>query len=213
MLIDSGSGPMACVLQAGAAGVEVGSADLRTGLRGSGTRAVLLDSALVGNGDVVGGEASVAAALQHRLLTTAARACGVARASVDAAAAYLKERRQFGVRLADMPGLRAMAAAAAVRLAAAEAAMWSVAGRPDALRPAGLGACAETAAMCVETAVQASTDALQLHGGYGYTRDFPVERLLRDALSLRASLGGTGAMLEIAATALMGPAQEYQTKS
>lgn len=206
ILFETRDGSRACVLDAHAPGVEVGAPDRRTGLRGAATRALTLDSAAVRPVDLIGAEASVAAARQHRLLTTAGRANGVARAAVDAAARYLGERRQFGVRLADMAGLRAMAARAAARLGAAEAALWELAGRPDALAPGAEGACAGTALVCVETAVAVSTDALQLHGGYGYTHDFPLERFLRDALSLRASIGGSRTALDAAATGLLGPA-------
>jgi alkylation response protein AidB-like acyl-CoA dehydrogenase len=190
------------------AGITLGSADRRTGLRGAVTRTLTFDSVLVGARDVIGDADAVAAAIQHRLLTTSARANGVARAALTAGIKYLAERRQFGVRLQEMTGLRALVGTAAARVSAAEALTWEVAGRHDALAPNSHGACAEVALISTECAVSVATDALQLHGGYGYVHDYPIERLLRDALSLRAALGGTRPLRAAAANGLLGAPNE-----
>ncbi len=195
------------LLPSGRPGVEIGVPDRLTGLRGAGTRTVVLTDVRLDPDEVVGGAAAATAARQYRLFATACRAAGVSRAALDGAVAYMDERRQFGVRLADMAGLRAIAAAAAARLRTVEAAIWDLAGRPDALEPGGRGSCAEVSVECAEAAVAITTDALQLHGGYGYTDDFPAERLFRDALSLRASIGGTRAPLELVGAELLGPAR------
>jgi len=199
-------GPVAALLDVDREGLAIGPVEERTGLHGNGARSVELDGVTVSGDDLVGGERAVAAARAHYLLSTAARANGVARAALDAAVSYLDERRQFGVRLADMAGLRAIAAADASRLALAEAAVWELAGDPDALVPALRGAPAKVAYGATELAITIATDALQLHGGYGYTHDFPVERHLRDAVSLRALAGGSRPNLDLAATGLLGPA-------
>lgn len=148
----------------------------RTGLRGAGTARVELDGV---RAEVVGDAAAVEAVARHAaLVTAAAAAVGVADAALDQAREYLLARHQFGQALAGFAALRAMVGSMAADVDAAWGLVETVARR---------GSDPERAvAVATRTAVRTTIDALQLHGGYGYTQDFPVERMLRDALSLRA---------------------------
>jgi alkylation response protein AidB-like acyl-CoA dehydrogenase len=115
--------------------------------------------------------------------TIGAQAVGIGQGALDYAAGYLKQRKQFGHPIADFQGLQFMVADMAMRLEAARGLVYRACGAIDAGDPNGdlssLGAMAKCFAS--DVAMQVATDAVQLLGGYGYTRDFPVERFMRDA--------------------------------
>lgn len=158
----------------------------RTGLRGSGSAAVRFAGVRVAPEDVLGRADAGAAARRHAVLAVAAASCGIAATAVDQASRYVSERRQFGRSLATFAGLRAMVAAMVVQVDAA----WSL---TEAAARERHGSEHEAAMFATEAAVGVCLDALQLHGGYGYTVEYPVERLVRDAVSLRARVGGARA--------------------
>src|SRR4029079_11533971 len=118
------------------------------------------------------------AALDSGRLGIAACAVGLAQAALDEAVAYARQRRQFGRAIADFQGLRFLLADMATRIEAGRALYLSAA----RLRDAGLPFTAQAAMaklFCTDTAMQVTTDAVQLLGGYGYTADFPLERYMR----------------------------------
>ncbi|MEW6474999.1 MAG: acyl-CoA dehydrogenase family protein [Actinomycetota bacterium] len=149
------------------------------GLRAAGRGALVLDRAPAA---LIGDSAAVAAARSLWLLGLGATATGVARAALDLAGVHLQNRIQFRTPLSRLPALRATVADLDRDLCAAEAAV--TAATRDLTRAAGA---ARTAA---EVAVRATGEAIQLHGGYGYIVDTGVERLFRDALSIRARVLG-----------------------
>ncbi len=109
-----------------------------------------------------------------------ASAVGIARASLDAAVAYAKERKQFGKPIAALEGIQFMLADMAMRVEAARLLVWQAAWLHDQ----GLRNTKESSiAKCFagDTAMQVSMDAVQVLGGYGYMKDFPVEKYMRDA--------------------------------
>lgn len=173
----------------------VGPVQRRTGLRGTDPRSVDLTGATGGG---PGLPASVAVAARRLdWLTGAATGIGIGRRAVDEAAAYLRGREQFGTVLADLPALRSMLAGMQGRIEGAAAQLLVAATDHQDLERAGLAAAAAVSAAC-----DVALDAIQLHGGYGYITEYPVERLLRDAVSLRASLGGTRPLRQPAGRAL-----------
>jgi alkylation response protein AidB-like acyl-CoA dehydrogenase len=115
--------------------------------------------------------------------TIGAQAVGIAQGSLDYATGYMKRRQQFGHPIADFQGLRFMIADMGMRIEAARGLVYRACEEVDLDDPDGnlgkLGAMAKCFAS--DVAMAAATDAVQLLGGYGYTRDFPVERFMRDA--------------------------------
>jgi alkylation response protein AidB-like acyl-CoA dehydrogenase len=127
------------------------------------------------------GYATAMRTLDHTRVTIGAQAVGIAQGALDYAIGYLQERRQFGRPIAEFQGLRFMVADMGMRLEAARQLTYAAAGRAERDDPdlAFFGAAAKCFAS--DVAMQVTTDAVQLLGGYGYTRDYPVERMMRDA--------------------------------
>jgi alkylation response protein AidB-like acyl-CoA dehydrogenase len=168
-------------------GVKVPKLEHKLGLRASPTGEVSFDEVRVPVENLVGEEGRGFYIAMHTLdrsrPTIGAQAVGIAQGALDYAAGYLKRRTQFGRPLADLQGLQFMIADMAMRVEAARGLVYRACAAIDAGDPNGdlssLGAMAKCFAS--DVAMQVATDAVQLLGGYGYTRDFPVERFMRDA--------------------------------
>ncbi len=168
-------------------GVEVAPKEDKMGLRGSPTAAVSFDEVRVPAGNLVGEEGMGFTIAMHTLdrsrPTIGAQAVGIAQAAIDFASGYMKERRAFGKPIADLQGLRFMVADMAMKNEAARTLIYRACSLIDSGDPEGeltkVGAMAKCFAS--DTAMAVTTDAVQLLGGYGYTKDFPVERYMRDA--------------------------------
>ncbi|HSU00052.1 MAG TPA: acyl-CoA dehydrogenase family protein, partial [Geodermatophilus sp.] len=106
-------------------------------------------------------------------------AVGVAQAALDYAVGYARERRQFGVRIADFQGVAFMLADMATQVEAARALYLSAARKRDAGLPYAKEA-SMSKLFTTDTAMRVATDAVQVLGGYGYTQDYPVERYMRE---------------------------------
>jgi alkylation response protein AidB-like acyl-CoA dehydrogenase len=178
------------------------------GMKGSPTAQVHFDGVRVPDARRIGDEgqgfAIALAALDAGRLGIAACAVGVAQAALDTALGYMLERRQFGRPIADFQGLRFMLADMATRIEAGRA-LYLTAAR---LRDEGLDFSARAAMaklFCTDTAMQVTTDAVQLLGGYGYTADFPVERYLREAKVLQIVEGTNQIQRMVIARHLAGP--------
>jgi alkylation response protein AidB-like acyl-CoA dehydrogenase len=190
-----------CLWALDPAAVELGQAHERTGLHGVEIRDLRAAAAA---GSPVGGEPSFHAARNWWLLGWAAVAAGIGRAAIEAAGGYMLERRQFGQPLAQFPALRQMLAAAESRLAGVVAQLHQAARRDDVLDAAAGPLCAAAAQAAGAMAVAVTIDAVQLHGGYGYVCEYPVERLMRDAISVRARIGGSRTTGSAIADSLLG---------
>ena len=156
----------------------------KLGLRASNTCSVYFqDLALPADhlvGDAGSGYGYALAALDSGRLGVAAQACGIARAALEHATAYARQRHQFGRPIAEQQAIQFKLADMATQLAAARALVHEVARRKAAGEP--LRAWASRAKLFAsEMAMRVTTDAVQVFGGYGYMRDYPVERLMRDA--------------------------------
>ena len=121
------------------------------------------------------------ATLDHTRVTIGAQAVGIAQGALDHALVYVKERKQFGKRLAEFQGLQFMLADMAMAVEASRTLVYQAAAAAE--RGDGNATFLASAAKCLasDTAMKVTTDAVQLLGGAGYTRDFPVERMMRDA--------------------------------
>jgi alkylation response protein AidB-like acyl-CoA dehydrogenase len=175
----------AFVVEKNDAGVSFGAPERKLGIKGSPTREVYLEGVRLPRSRLIGAEgtgfATAMRTLDHTRVTIAAQAVGIAQGALDYAMSYLKERRQFGQRLAEFQGLQFLVADMGMRIEAARQLTYAAAGRSerDDADLAFFGAAAKCYAS--DMAMQVTTDAVQLLGGYGYTRDYPVERMMRDA--------------------------------
>jgi alkylation response protein AidB-like acyl-CoA dehydrogenase len=166
-------------------GVSFGPLERKLGIKGSPTREVYLDGVRVGTDRVIGaaGEGFKLAmrTLDHTRVTIAAQAVGIAAGALAAATRYVRERRQFGQPVADFQGVQFMLADMGMKLEAARQLTYAAAARSerDDADLSFFGAAAKCFAS--DAAMEITTDAVQLLGGYGYTRDFPLERMMRDA--------------------------------
>ena len=186
---DSGGRGISCFhVPAHTPGLGSAAPERKMGMCSSPTAGVLFDdveldtSALVGEEDR--GFPIALSALDSGRLGIAACAVGLAQAALDAAVAYSRERHQFGSAIGDFQGLSFMLADMATQIAASRELYLSAARLRDAGRPFGKQA-AMAKLLATDTAMKVTTDAVQVFGGYGYTRDFPVERYMREAKVLQ----------------------------
>ncbi|GGT25743.1 acyl-CoA dehydrogenase [Streptomyces chromofuscus] len=178
-------GISAFVVEKSDEGVSFGAPEKKLGIKGSPTREVYLDNVRIPADRMIGEEgtgfATAMKTLDHTRITIAAQALGIAQGALDYAKGYVKERKQFGKPIADFQGIQFMLADMAMKISAARALTYQAAAaseRGDA-DLTYLGAAAKCFAS--DVAMEVTTDAVQLLGGYGYTRDYPVERMMRDA--------------------------------
>ena len=178
-------GISAFVVEKGDAGVSFGAPEKKLGIKGSPTREVYLDNVRIPADRMIGAEgtgfATAMKTLDHTRITIAAQALGIAQGALDYAAGYVKERRQFGKAIAEFQGIQFMLADMAMKLEAARQLTYAAAARSQ--RGDGDLTFFGAAAKCFasDAAMEITTDAVQLLGGYGYTRDYPLERMMRDA--------------------------------
>jgi alkylation response protein AidB-like acyl-CoA dehydrogenase len=178
-------GISAFVVERADEGVSFGAPEKKLGIKGSPTREVYLDRVRIPADRLIGEEGRgfeyALRTLDHTRVTIAAQAVGVAQGALDHALGYAKERQQFGRPIADFQGLQFLLADMGMRVEAARQMTYAAAGRSERGDPdlTFFGAAAKCFASDVAMAV--TTDAVQVLGGYGYTGDFPVERMMRDA--------------------------------
>jgi alkylation response protein AidB-like acyl-CoA dehydrogenase len=166
-------------------GVSFGAPEKKLGIKGSPTREVYFDGVRLPADRMIGAEgtgfATAMRTLDHTRVTIAAQAVGIAQGALDYALGYAQERQQFGKPIADFQGLQFLLADMGMKIEAARQLTYAAAGRSERGEDdlTFFGAAAKCFAS--DTAMQVTTDAVQVLGGYGYTRDYPVERMMRDA--------------------------------
>jgi alkylation response protein AidB-like acyl-CoA dehydrogenase len=183
---NAGSRGISCFLVEKDWGIAIAKHEDKLGMRGSPTGEVMLDEVRVPATHRIGEEGQGFAIAMHTLdrsrPTIGAQAVGIAQGAIDHAAAYMKQRSAFGGPISDLQGLRFMLADMAMRNEAARALVYRACAMVED-DPSGeltrFGAMAK--AFASDAAMSITVDAVQLLGGYGYTKDFPVERFLRDA--------------------------------
>ena len=183
---DAGARGVTCFLVDKDWGIKVPKFEEKLGMRGSPTGEVLLEDVRVPLSHRIGEEGQGFTIAMHTLDRSrpgiGAQAVGLAQGAIDTAAAYMKQRHAFGGPIADLQGLRFMLADMAMRNEAARALVYRACAMVDN-DPHGeltkFGAMAK--AFASDAAMAITLDAIQLLGGYGYTKDFPVERMMRDA--------------------------------
>jgi alkylation response protein AidB-like acyl-CoA dehydrogenase len=184
------AGISAFVVEKDDGGFSFGAPEHKLGIRGSPTRELYFDNCAIPASRMIGAEGSgfrtALATLDHTRITIAAQALGIAQGALDYATGYVKERRQFGRAVAEFQGIQFMLADMAMKLEAARQLTYAAAARSErAMRgePAADLTFMSSACKCFasDVAMEVTTEAVQLLGGYGYVSDYPVERMMRDA--------------------------------
>ncbi|MGW0685616.1 acyl-CoA dehydrogenase family protein [Streptomyces sp. NPDC002754] len=178
-------GISAFVVHADDPGITYGEPERKMGLKGSVTREVYFDGCRIPGDRLLGergrGMRVALGTLDHTRVSVAAQALGIAQGALDLAVGYVQERRQFGKAVAEFQGVQFLLADMAMKVESARQMVYAAAARSSAGSPdlTYFGAAAKCLAS--DTAMAVTTDAVQLLGGYGYTQDFPAERMMRDA--------------------------------
>jgi alkylation response protein AidB-like acyl-CoA dehydrogenase len=180
------------IVDKGAPGLTIGKKERKMGLRASSTVEVILEDVKVPSGNILGGEGGgfpiIMKTLDITRIPVAAQAVGIGQGALDYALQYTKERVQFGKPLFSNQGLQWMLADMTTELEAARQVTYKAASLFEKLPknmervPKDLVRYSAMAKLlAAEAAMKVTTDAVQLLGGYGFVRDYPVERMMRDA--------------------------------
>ena len=177
-------GMSAFIVEKDTPGFSVGEAEHKLGIRGSSTPPIYFADCRIGKDALLGGEGDgfkiAMQTLDGGRIGVSAQALGIAQAALDAAIAYAKERVQFGKPIANLQAIQWMIADMALEVDAARLLVHRAASCVDNGRPYSTeGAMAKLFAS--EAATRVAGKAIQIHGGYGYTESYPVERNYRDA--------------------------------
>ncbi|MDX6275323.1 MAG: hypothetical protein QOJ92_2533 [Frankiales bacterium] len=179
------NGISAFVVEKSDPGFTFGAPEKKLGIKGSPTRELYFDDVRLPGNRIIGepgtGFKTALATLDHTRVTIAAQALGIAQGALDYAVAYAKERKQFGKAIAEFQGLQFMLADMAMQIEAARSLTYRAAAASE--RSDADLTLISAAAKCYasDIAMAVTTDAVQVLGGYGYTKDYPVERMMRDA--------------------------------
>lgn len=165
-------------------GFSIGKKELKMGIRGSSTTELVFENCKVPKENLLGKEGKgfgiAMGTLDGGRIGIAAQALGIAQGALDETVAYVKERKQFGRSISAFQNTRFQLAGLKTRIEAARLLVYRAAYAKD-----HQDLYSQEAAMAklfaAETAMEVTTKCVQLHGGYGYTRDYPIERMMRDA--------------------------------
>jgi alkylation response protein AidB-like acyl-CoA dehydrogenase len=183
-------GISAFVLEKSDPGVSFGAPERKLGIKGSPTRQVIMDDVRIPADRIIGEEGTgfktALATLDHTRVTIAAQALGIAQGALDYAVGYVKDRKQFGKPVADFQGVQFMIADMAMKIEAARQLTYHAAVKSErAMQGEHVKDLTFVSSACKclasDVAMEVTTDAVQLLGGYGYVKDYPVERMMRDA--------------------------------
>ncbi|MBO8459280.1 MAG: acyl-CoA dehydrogenase [Bacteroidetes bacterium] len=177
-------GISAFIVEAGTPGFEIGKKELKMGIRGSATTELIFTNCRIPKGNLLGkvgnGFAIAMKTLDGGRIGIAAQALGIAQGAMDETVKYTKERKQFGKAIGKFQNTQFQMADLQTKVQAARLLVRSAAFKKDQGVPYSADA-AMAKLFAAETAMEVTTKAVQFHGGYGYTREYPVERMMRDA--------------------------------
>ena len=166
-------------------GFSVGPKERKLGIKGSPTREIYFENCTIPSNRIIGepgtGLKTALKTLDHTRPTIGAQAVGIAQGALEAAVAYVKDRKQFGKSISDFQGVQFMLADMAMKIEAARHMVYAAAAKAERGEPNIGFITAAAKCFASDVAMEVTTDAVQLFGGAGYTRDFPVERMMRDA--------------------------------
>lgn len=172
------------IVEKGTKGFNIGKEEKLMGIRGSSTCELIFEDCVVPKENILGKEGGGLKIMLNLIdggrVTIAAQSVGIAQGAIDETIKYVKERKQFGKRIAQFQNTKFQLAEMQTKTDAARMLVYRAATLKDEGKPYGIeGAMAKYFAS--DIANEVSRKAVQLHGGYGYTRDYPVERMMRDA--------------------------------
>ena len=177
-------GISAFIIEKGTPGFTIGKKEKKLGIRGSATCALIFENARIPKENLLGQEGKgfkiAMMTLDGGRIGIASQALGIAQGALDETVAYTKERKQYGRSIAKFQNTQFQMADLDVKVEAARLLVYKAAWKESAGLPYTLDA-ARAKLFAAETAMEVTTKAVQFHGGYGYTREYPVERMMRDA--------------------------------
>ena len=180
-----GSHISAFLVEKSDAGFELGEKEKKMGIKGSPTRELHFDNVRLPADRLIGepgqGLKIAFRTLDHTRVTVGAQAVGIAQGALDYALGYVREREQFGQPVGDFQGLQFMLADMAMQIEAARQLVYLAAAKAERNEADLSYFSAMAKCMAGDVAMKVTTDAVQLLGGYGFTQDFPMERMMRDA--------------------------------
>jgi alkylation response protein AidB-like acyl-CoA dehydrogenase len=166
-------------------GFSVAPPEKKLGIKGSPTSEIYFDDCRIPADRMIGEEGSgfltALRTLDHTRSMIGAQAVGIAQGALEAAVAYTRERKQFGKPVAEFQGVQFLLADMAMKVAAARHLVYAANASAERGDPDLTFLSSASKTFASDTAMEVTTDAVQLFGGYGYTKDFPVERMMRDA--------------------------------
>lgn len=178
-------GISAFIVEKGYAGFDFGKLENKLGIRGSVQSELLFDDCEVPAENILGEEGVgfkiAMMTLDRTRSSIGAQGVGVAAGALDYAINYMKERVQFGRPIAALQGLQFMVADLAMQIEAARQLVYHAASMVDERQPGYSGISAMAKCFATDTAMKVTTECVQLMGGYGYMKDYPMERMMRDA--------------------------------
>lgn len=195
------------IVEKGTPGLKFGKKENKLGIRASATREVIFEDCRVPVENLIGREGMgfiiALKTFDHARPGVAAQAVGIAQRALDEATAYARVRKQFGHPISSFQGLQFMLADMDIAVEASRALVYSAArmidaGAKDISKPAAI---AKTFAS--DTAMKVTVDAVQVFGGYGYMKEYPVEKLLRDAKITQIYEGSNGIQRNVIAAHLL----------
>ncbi len=186
----TGKGPKgpemsAFIVESGFEGFSVGKKEKKMGIRGSSTCELIFENVKLPKENLLGkrgdGFKIAMKTLDGGRIGIAAQALGLAEGALDATVAYVKSRKQFGRSIAQFQNTQFVLADLATKIAAAKCLVEVATNAKQNKLPTISVNAAQAKLFAAETAMEVTTKCVQLHGGYGYTREYPVERMMRDA--------------------------------
>jgi len=177
-------GISAFIIEKGMPGFSIGKLEDKMGIRGSSTTELIFEDVKVPQGNMLGKEGKgfgiAMKTLDGGRIGIGAQALGIAEGALEYAVSYMKERKQFGKPLSAFQGLQWYVAEMKVKVDAARLLLYKAAWKKQTGQPYSVEA-AEAKLFTAETAMEVTTKSLQILGGYGYTKEYPLERMMRDA--------------------------------
>ena len=177
-------GISAFIVEKGFPGFSIGKKEDKLGIRASSTTELIFENCVVPKENLIGREGKgfgiAMKTLDGGRIGIAAQALGIAEGALDEAIKYMKERKQFGRPIAAFQGLQWMVAEMSTKIEAARFLVYKAAWLKENKQPYSVDA-ARAKLYAAEVAMDVTTKAVQLFGGYGYTKEYPVERMMRDA--------------------------------
>lgn len=197
---DGARGISTFIVEKGTEGLSFGKKEEKMGWHAQPTAVVSFDNCRIPATNRVGNEGDgfkyAMAGLDGGRLNIAAASLGGAQEALERALAYAKDRKQFGKAIADFQATQFKLADMDIELAAARALLYTAAQKLDAGAPDASKACASAKRFVTDTGFKVANDALQIHGGYGYLREYEVERIVRD-LRVHQILEGTNEIMRV----------------